>query len=110
MNGCPHSSSFSADPAKCSLCIGARASLVTYDPATRMLVVDGVSTTRSTDHETVTNAPPNKGHKAHMNGRRQKTCGQCGRVGHTRRTCNGQEATTGQGTQAMEMADKEDAA
>jgi len=89
MNGCPHSSRFDANPLTCTLCIGAQARSVTFDPATRELRVDGHVQMRGTDHESVTNAPPNKGHKASMNGRRQKTCGQCGRTGHNRAKCNG---------------------
>lgn len=109
MNGCPHSNSPSADPRKCSLCLGATARPVTYNAATRELRVGGEVQERTTDHESITKAPPNKGVKASRNGKRQKTCGQCGKTGHNRAKCSGQEASS-VGTEAMALADREEAA
>jgi hypothetical protein len=73
--------------------------LVTYDPETKSLRVDGVSQVRPVDAEV--RAPPNRG--AQASGRRQSTCGQCGETGHTRQKCGQQSAASSQesGTAAM---------
>ncbi len=61
--------------------------IVTFDSATRRLMVDGSEIIR----EDVNHSPPNKGGLAR--GRREKTCGLCGKSGHTRASC-GQQGVT----------------
>jgi len=62
----------------------AKAKVVSYDPDTRTLLVDGKIEERALDAEK--KSPPNYGTIA-PGGRRAKTCGVCGGVGHTRLTC-----------------------
>lgn len=82
---CPHSTAIGARASTCSQCQMAKARLVTYDPETRSLVIDGKAEERPSDVEN--KSPPNANRKTIGGGRRQITCGLCGRVGHTRQSC-----------------------
>lgn len=101
---CPHSTAFGASSSTCSQCLAAPVHKISYDPETRVMLVDGTPTVRKLDDESSVRSPPNRG--THAGARRQKTCGQCGKAGHTRKKCNGQEASE-PGTEAMFIEDRE---
>ncbi len=100
---CPHSTSVLSTPDTCSQCAMASARVVTYDPSTRRMLVDGAEIVRPVEGED--RSPPNKGGKGR--GRRQKTCGLCGLSGHTRATCQRQRSESNGGTEAMDAADRQ---
>lgn len=84
---CPHGSGF-----PCSQCLGAEARRVTSDPKTGALLMDGkvVRSSLIPDAELkmIREEMSRKMVRAHEGGRRETSCGICGKTGHTRRECS----------------------
>jgi len=86
---CPHGSSF-----PCSQCIGAEVvHKITRDEKTGALLMDG-KVVRSglipeAELKMIRDELSSKMIRTHEGGRRETSCGICGKAGHTRKTCSG---------------------
>lgn len=80
---CPHSSAIGADPAQCSLCLGATPKKIVFDEVLGLLMCDGEPIQRFSANLGAANVS-----KAPFYARRTKTCSGCGKPGHTRPKCD----------------------
>jgi hypothetical protein len=101
---CPHTTVVGRLRTGCSLCMMAVPRKVEH--VRGELLVGGEIQERAMDLGKEVAQPRNTG--TIVTGKRAITCTRCGRQGHKRNNCHGQEATVGTG--AMISVDKEDAA